>query len=74
MSEKESFDPEWIADTSEEQVPAQPQPETGRKMPLVIAIANQKGGVAKTTTVVSLGGALTNHGKEVLLIDLDAPT
>ena len=40
--------------------------------PYVIAIANQKGGVAKTTTVVSLGGALVNHNKEVLLVDLDA--
>ncbi len=37
-----------------------------------IAIANQKGGVAKTTTVASLGGALVRHGKEVLLVDLDA--
>jgi chromosome partitioning protein len=40
--------------------------------PLVIAIANQKGGVAKTTTVVSLGGALASYNKEVLLVDLDA--
>jgi chromosome partitioning protein len=40
--------------------------------PVVIAIANQKGGVAKTTTVVSLGGALAHHNQEVLVVDLDA--
>lgn len=39
--------------------------------PLVVAIANQKGGVAKTTTAVSLAGALVNHNQEVLAIDLD---
>jgi chromosome partitioning protein len=38
----------------------------------VIAIANQKGGVAKTTSVASIGGALVWNDKEVLLIDLDA--
>ena len=37
----------------------------------VIAVANQKGGVAKTTTVASLGVALSEMGRRVLLVDLD---
>lgn len=44
----------------------------GSRGSFVIAVANQKGGVAKTTTVVSLGGALVRHEQDVLLIDLDA--
>ena len=37
----------------------------------VVAVANQKGGVAKTTTVASLGAALAELGQRVLLVDLD---
>ncbi len=37
----------------------------------VIAVANQKGGVAKTTTVHTLGAALAERGLRVLLVDLD---
>jgi chromosome partitioning protein len=40
-------------------------------MTRTIAIANQKGGVAKTTTVASLGTALVDQGLRVLLVDLD---
>lgn len=42
------------------------------KKPMVVSIANHKGGVGKTTTASSLGSILSKKGCKVLLIDLDA--
>lgn len=43
----------------------------GNRLPRIMAVANQKGGVGKTTTAVNLGAALADVGYRTLVVDLD---
>ena len=50
----------------------EPDEQPVARLGTIVALANQKGGVAKTTSVASLGAAFAELGKRVLLVDLDA--